>query len=36
MGRSLNSTKQEIFGFIAAMRTLLDNYPELQDRKSVV
>lgn len=30
MGRSLNSTKQEIFGFIAAMRTLLDNYPELQ------
>jgi hypothetical protein len=30
MGRSLNSTKEEIFGFIAAMRTLLDNYPELQ------
>lgn len=30
MARSLKSTKQEIFGFIAAMRTLLDNYPELQ------
>lgn len=30
MGRSLNSMKEEVFGFIAAMRTLLDNYPELQ------
>ena len=30
MGRSLNSKKEEVFGFIAAMRTLLDNYPELQ------
>lgn len=30
MRRSLNSTKEEVFGFIAAMRTLLDNYPELQ------
>lgn len=30
MARSLNSMKEEVFGFIAAMRTLLDNYPELQ------
>lgn len=30
MGRNKNSEKTNIFGFIAAMRTLLDNYPELQ------
>lgn len=30
LGGKLNSEKEKIFGFIAAMRTLLDSYPELQ------
>ena len=30
LGSKINSEKNEILSFIAAMRTLLDNYPELQ------
>ena len=30
LGGKINSEKEKILGFIASMRTLLDNYPELQ------
>lgn len=36
MGRNLKSQKENIAGFIAAMRTLLDNYPELQRNENLL
>lgn len=36
MGRNLKSQKENIAGFIAAMRTLLDNYPELQRNETLL
>lgn len=36
MSRNTNSEKKNILGFVAAMRTLLDNYPELQKNENLV
>ena len=36
MSRNTNSEKKNILGFVAAMRTLLDNYPELQKNENLL